>query len=93
MYGYELPVHFHLLTNLLIKLCYILNNSRTSVDVVLNIATKDQTTSSSSLTRQTILALGGMSLSLRETNPELADELVDALHNIHDQLNGIESLN
>lgn len=43
----------------------------------------------SPLTRQALLALGGMSRLLRTTNSDLADEIVETLHSLLDQLAGM----
>ena len=60
---------------------------RISVDAVLGIAMGNEVyaPSNSPLTRQAMLALGGMSKSLRETDPELANEIIDTLHGLLDQ--------
>ena len=56
------------------------------MDAVLGIAMggEDHTPNNSPLTRQAMLALGGMSKSLRETDPELANEIIDTLHRLLD---------
>ncbi len=40
------------------------------------------------LTRQAMLALGGMARLLSTTNSDLADRIVDTLHSLLDQISG-----